>query len=61
MLLPIASPARTALPAEVLTKLALMGAKAWVEWREVKDGLGWFFVPKGQEDSAQGFNPGNGT
>src|ERR1700730_7953638 len=23
--------------------------------------LGWFFVPKGQEDSAQGFNPGNGT
>jgi hypothetical protein len=23
--------------------------------------LGWFFVPKGQEDSAQGFNPGNRT
>jgi hypothetical protein len=22
---------------------------------------GWFFVPKGQEDSAQGFNPGNRT
>ena len=31
------------------------------EWREVKGSLGWFFVPKGQEDSAQGFNPGNGT
>ena len=30
-----------------------------VEWHEDKDSLGWFFVPKGQEDSAQGFNPGN--
>ena len=29
------------------------------EWHEDKDSLGWFFVPKGQEDSAQGFNPGN--
>ena len=32
--------------------------KPRAEWREVKDGLEWFFVPKGQEDSAQGFNPG---
>jgi hypothetical protein len=30
---------------------------AIVAWHEDKDGLGWFFVPKGQEDSAQGFNP----
>ena len=29
-------------------------------WHEDKGCLGWFFVPKGQEDSAQGFNPGNG-
>jgi hypothetical protein len=27
------------------------------EWREDKSCLGWFFVPKGQEESAQGFNP----
>ena len=26
------------------------------EWREDKGCLGWFFVPKGQEESAQGFN-----
>jgi hypothetical protein len=31
------------------------------ECREVKGCLGWFSVPKGQEDSAQGFNPGNRT
>ena len=24
------------------------------EWREDKGRLGWFFVPEGQEDSAQG-------
>jgi hypothetical protein len=29
------------------------------EWHEDKGCLGWFFVPKGQEDSAQGFNPGH--
>jgi hypothetical protein len=28
------------------------------QWREVKGGWGFFFVLKGQEDSAQGFNPG---
>jgi hypothetical protein len=40
----------------------LTQGKPWVEWREVKGCLGWFFVPKGQEDSeAQGFNPGNRT
>jgi hypothetical protein len=32
-----------------------------VEWQKDKACLGWFFVPKGQEDSAQGFNPGNRT
>jgi hypothetical protein len=38
------------------------GPQPRVEWREVKGCLGWFFVPKRQEDSeAQGFNPGNRT
>jgi hypothetical protein len=27
------------------------------EWHEDKGCLGWFFVPKGQEDSAQGTRP----